>query len=185
MKPHAKLYALLSHHPTSCTTGFTPRPSLPASGFVAGTHESGRLPLRLHEISPPRTGSSRDALAGRRASGCSGLHLRALVCRGLHRQRAASRRACRASIVVRTDRRPAMHASEHARQLHSHPCASRHELGSTDSMGRASPHGQPTGSPRRRRTADRVLAQSRTTSSLAPAAFIGRSSRHLVCSFER
>ena len=185
MKPHTKLYALLSHYPTSCTTGFTPRPSLPESGFVAGTHESGRLSVRLHEISPPRTGSSRDALAGRGASGCSGLHLRALVCRGLHRQRAASRRACRAAIVVRTDRRPAMHAGEHARHLRSHPGASRHELGSTDSMGRASPHGQPTGSPCRRRTADRVLTQSRTTSSLAPAAFTGWSSRHLVCSFER
>jgi hypothetical protein len=68
------------------------------------------------------------------------------------------------------DPRPTLHACKHARHLRQRARTSGDELGSTDSMERASPHRQPIGCLGRRRRADRTLPPSRTTSSLAPAA---------------
>lgn len=166
------MYSLLSHHPTSCTTGFTPPVVAPRTAFLAGHWSSGKLWIRFDENSPPRAGHRSLAAVGRWVRIRFRLRVRPALRGGLCRERIDSRRA-RRSPLVRAKRRSAMHAREHPRNGSALAGARRDELGSSTSLGRATPHRCPLGHRGRRRSPGGTLTTRRTTTALTPAAPFG------------
>ena len=170
MKPTTKLYSLLSHYPTSCTTGFTPRRRSAIGDFLQVTRRAVDFDFAfmrtLLQVLAVAAVLLLDAGVRRRCR----LHVRPAFRGGLCESAPIATSAAAPPLWCERTRRPALHAREHPRHVRAHAGARRDELGSTASLERASPHRYPTWMSGRRRPAGRTLTQSRTTTALAPAA---------------